>query len=57
MSKTIAQASADYRARRAERIGRLEAGHQAIIAELTGNDKPVAVRIRAISTEALGEAK
>jgi hypothetical protein len=57
MSKTIAQASADYRARRAKRIGRLEAGYRSILTELAGNDKPVAVRIRAISTEALGEAK
>jgi hypothetical protein len=57
MSKTIAQASADYRARRAERIGRLEAGHRAILDELVGNDKPVAVKVRAIANHALGEAE
>ena len=52
-SKTVAQAAADYRARKAARFGKLEHGHKAILAELADNDRPLAVKLRAISQEAL----
>lgn len=48
------KASRRYRQRQRERLARLTEGHNAILAKLDGNDKPLAVELRAISTAALG---
>ncbi len=53
MSKTIAQAQKEYRERRAARIARMKSALDRIIARLDGNDKPLAVELRAIALEGL----
>lgn len=58
MALTNAQKQSAHRARVAKKLSRavvLENGLQSIIAELEGNDKPMAIRIRQIATEALKE--
>ena len=53
MSKTVAQAQKEYRERRARRIERMTDALNLIIAKLDGNDKALAVELRAIAGEGL----
>jgi len=53
MSKTVAQAQREYRERYRARHERMKLALGSIIAKLDGNDKPLAVAVRALAEDGL----
>ncbi len=54
MSKTVAQAQKEYRDRYRARHELMKLALVHIVALLAGNDKPLAVKVRAMAEEGLG---